>query len=554
IAQLLLTPIPATVPNGFDNVGGADGINASNFASTDDVRNYYGIYFQDDWRATKKLTLNLGLRWDYFEPYREVYGAQANFIPGSPGKGAAFLLPSSRCNNASTPLSPSFLTLLQKDGIALQCSSDSTLGKAQTKNFAPRIGIAYQLKPKLVLRAGYGIFYGALDNTGYGFNLGNNYPFLYNFYFPPADAAHPIVFSNGSIGTLENGFLGVPLTPAAVNAQGLSFSLREFNFATPYTQDVNFAIQYAITPNQTLQIAYVGAFSRHGDTTVSINSPNQILPPGTNPQPYVPYPDFGQGWAQFATEGNSNYNSLQVTLERRFSGGLDFLANYTYSKARSDYIGFDRATGYRAATLPGFGIQGDYALYGNDAPHMIHFSGGYQLPFGAGRRWMRHGRGVLNQMLGGWQMNWILTLQSGQPFTIGCPIGTSSNFGCNALLVPGQDIYAGPHNVNQWLNPKAFAQPPVATTIGQSDLSPLGGAPTQARGPGLHQLDGSLIKEIHIHEEKHLEFRAEFFNLTNTPNFGFPGFLDFTNPVNFSRITSTVNSARQIQFALKFHW
>jgi hypothetical protein len=124
-------------------------------------------------------------------------------------------------------------------------------------------------------------------------------------------------------------------------------------------------------------------------------------------------------------------------------------------------------------------------------------------------------------------------------------------------LVPGQNIYAGPHNVNQWLNPAAFAQPAMATTIGQTDYSPLGGAQTQAHGPGLHRLDFSLFKEFSVSEGKRLEFRAEFFNLTNTPWFAPPAYLDFRNTATFGEINSTKDGPddpRQIQFALKFYW
>ena len=125
------------------------------------------------------------------------------------------------------------------------------------------------------------------------------------------------------------------------------------------------------------------------------------------------------------------------------------------------------------------------------------------------------------------------------------------------MLVPGQNIYSGPHNVNHFLNPQAFAQPLSATTVGQSDFSVLGGAPTQAHGPGYHRLDFSLFKNFQTTEKTRLEFRAEFFNLTNTPQFANPSFLDFTNTQTFGQITSLrdgANDPRQIQFALKFYW
>jgi hypothetical protein len=245
------------------------------------------------------------------------------------------------------------------------------------------------------------------------------------------------------------------------------------------------------------------------------------------------------------------------------------LANFTWSKCRTDAVDLLNATalsGYRAPLLPNFGIQGDYGLCDFDIPHVVHVSGVYELPFGKGERFLPTAHGVTNLILGGWRTNWILTLQDGQPWTVGCVIATSSGLGCNALLVPGQNIYAGPHNVNQWINPAAFTSPPVVQTIGQSDYAPLGGTPSQFLGPGFHRMDISFFKEFRTSERTRLEFRAEIFNLTNTPNFSPPGFsgngvvaapgsLDYTSPSTFGKITSTrdlQNDQREIQFALKF--
>ncbi len=171
-------------------------------------------------------------------------------------------------------------------------------------------------------------------------------------------------------------------------------------------------------------------------------------------------------------------------------------------------------------------------------------------------------------VLGGWSMNWILTLQDGQPFSIGCPIGTTSGFGCWALKVPGEDPNAGPHDVDHWLNAAAFANPAPATTVGQTDYAPLGGNPGNAIGPGFHRMDFSVFKQFRTSERTRLEFRTEVFNLTNHPNFSYPGFgghgvvaapgaLDFTNPSAVGKITSTrdlQNDQREIQLALKFYF
>lgn len=559
MAQLLLTPTASSVPGGYNNVGGTDTTYASNVAGSDDRRNYYGAYLQDDWKVTQKLTVNLGLRWDHTTPYTEAFGAQANFVPGPPGNGAEFLIPKARCNDVNDPLSASFQALTKLDGIAVTCSSNSALSTVSDIDFAPRLGIAYRATHKMVLRASYGIFYGALGGEGYGLNIGNNYPFLYSFtYFNP-DAAHPITYPTGAIGSLETGLSGIEFSPADVNAEGLSLAGRQYNYSNPYYEDYNFAVQYQVTPNQTFDLAYVGNEAHHQATSPATNMPSEILPPGVNPQNYVPFPDFARGSPYETTEANSYYNALQSTVERRVSGGLSFLANYTFSKCRTDWRSMDLSTNgtWRATTLPGFGMKGDYGYCDADVTNLFHFSGTYSLPLGKGRHFLGNGGGVANQVIGGWKLSWIVTMEDGMPFTISCTQSTTSDYGCNPLLVPGQNIYGGPHNVNQWINPAAFTNPPVATSIGQSNFAPLGGSGTQAHGPGEHRLDFSLFKQFPVSESKRFEFRAELFNLTNTPWFANPSYLTFTNANTFGRITSLRdgdNDPREIQLALKFYF
>jgi len=557
LAQLLLTPGPTKVPNGFNNVGGPAFAAASNFAGPDDIRNLYGLYFQDDWKITPKLTLNLGLRWEFFGSVGEKYGAQANFIPKPPGAGAEYLITTRR---KSTPLSPTFLSTLATDGIQLAYSSLPGLVATPTKDFAPRLGFAYQATPKLVARGAYGIFFAGFEDIGGAPDIGENYPFLYDFLFFAPDPAHPMIYPDGSQATLEQGLAGVNLSPTAVNGAGLALQGWQTVYQWPYVQEYNLMFQYQMTSNDSVQLGYLGNNSHHLLSSPGLNTPSVILPPGVDQHPFVPFPDFGIGATYVTSQANSYYHSLQLTYERRLGGGLSMLANYSYSKCRGDesnLLGIGNTLGYRAPHLSGFGIQGDYGLCSEALTNVIHYSGTYQLPLGSGRRFARSAAGAIDQVIGGWSINWILTLEGGFPFTLGCPIPTTSNFGCNALLVPGQNIYAGPHNVNQWLNPNAFANPPAAATIGQTDYAPLGGAPTQAYGPGFHRLDFSAFKTFRTSEGTHLEFRAEFFNLTNRPQFGNPGFLDFTNTSVFGRITSLqdgANDPRQIQFALKFYW
>ena len=567
-AQFVLTPIPASVANGIDDVGGANQVNASSKSQGIAVRNYYGAYGQDEWKVSHKLTLNFGLRYEYYSPYGNRYDAQAMFIPGPPFGGAQYLYPTSRRNDPA--LSAAFTQTLQKDGIALLYARPRDVeGYPRMDNFAPRFGIAYQLTPKLVVRSGYGIFYGGLAYSSGLDHLGtNNYPFLFNFVFREPDPAHPIE-PNNSIGSIENGLLYAPVSAANVTlAQGFNSIGREYRNPTSYVQSTNLAVQYQLTPNQTLQLGYVGTFGRHLDINSGANNVSEILPPTANPLSYAPFPDFGLGFTYTTSQGSSYYNGLQFTYERHFNRGLYLLGDYTWSKCRSDaYDMLESVSFYRASNVPGFGVEGDYGFCDYDIRQAVHFSGGYELPVGKGKRFLTGSRGVANAILGGWVTNFILTLQDGQPFTVPCTVTTAAGVGCDALMVPGQDPIGGKHNVDQWLNPAAFANAPAATSVGQSDLSPLGGAPTQVVGPGFHRLDFSLFKTFATTETTRLEFRAEVFNLTNHPNFANPGFeavyngapvLDFVgNPGHFGQITATrdnPNDPREIQFALKFYF
>ena len=557
IADLLLTPMLSTV-GGVNDVGGMSSFSGSNIAATDDHRWYWGAYFQDDWKVTPNLTLNLGLRWDYFTPYAEINGRQANFIPaGGNGNTGIYYMSNKGCQ---VPRSASFDALLASSNISLDCVSGLTLGNAQKTNFSPRVGFAERVTPSLVLRGGYGIAFGALGNLGYGGTLGTNYPFVYTSTFNSPDSQHPLLLSTGQPATMENAFTTINLEDPTINSgQGLNLYGRQNNFQTPYIQTFNLTVQDQFTQHDSVQVGYVGTVGRHLDNLGYNNSPTEILPPGVNPQNYIPFPSFARNSTYETTNAKSSYNSLQATYEHQLSFGLSVLANYTYSRCLSDqHTQASQNQQFRAEWLPGFGINGDYGLCDTDASNLVHLSGTYDLPFGRGRAFLSDSNRAVDAVLGGWVVNFIYSHQGGQPVTVGCPVATTANgvFGCFANKVPGENPYAGPHNYKQWLNPAAFAQPPVATQISQTDIAALGGGPQNARGPGFNNLDSSVFKNFSFTETLRLQFRAEAFNTTNTPQFGQPGSLNtFNNPTGgFSSITSMRGNPRTLQLALKLFY
>jgi hypothetical protein len=613
IAQFLLPPAPATVANGINYSGGADGVYASNINKTYDAKTYLASYFQDDWKMSSKLTLNLGLRWDYFGPINETNGGQANFVPyGPPDNSPEYIVPAS--GKDVRTLSPSFYNTLAQDHITLVQTNKWGQGLIQTQkyNFAPRVGFAYQVDPKLVVRGGFGLFFNSFENQGYGPNIGENYPFVYNFHYTPVGAdstVYPVSVNTpfatancqsggtpgpGGTATFESGFSCIPFTPANVAAPGLALEGLQFNYQTPRTFSTNLTLQYSITRTLSAQVAYVFTDGSDLQAGVSANNVTSILPKGHSTSDTlasgnneVPFPDFGQGSSYFATVGHSNYNGLQTKLEQQFDNGLTYLLAYTWSKTMSDAA--DELNGgsvgaYRAPDVPGLGPKFDWGLADFNIAQVVHFSGGYELPFGKNKRFLNQG-GLANAIVGGWSGNWIATLQGGQPITLSCPTGTTAGTNCNVLKVAGQSQKlgvkteiptGGSHGEPFWFgNAGAFAQPcedgnPSLPTgcIAQTSLTGyLGGGSSTTTGPGFHRLDVSAFKAFQFSQRYSMQFRAEFFNVLNHPNFNAPNFGgngviaisgsgNYTNP-NFGEIGSTRDAPfdpRQIQFALKLYY
>jgi hypothetical protein len=354
---------------------------------------------------------------------------------------------------------------------------------------------------------------------------------------------------------MENTFGAVNLSDPTLVTGANSFLFgKQYNYLTPLTQTVNLTVQDQFTPRDSISVGYVGTFGRHLDVYGSHNSTTEILPTGVNAQPYSPIPNLAGGSQFLQSIGKTNYSSLQTTYQHQFKNDLVLLANYTYGKCMSDDNGKNGTLSItnqlRAEWLPGFGIGRDFTLCSGDATHLVHVSGEYALPFGRGNRFLSNIPKWADAVIGGWQINYIYTYHSGEPINIGCPVATTSNYGCNANRIPGVNPYAGPHNETQWLNPAAFAQPPKATAIGQTDFSPLGSSANQVRGPGYSDLDSSIFKNFATGKGTSLQFRLETFNTLNNVQFNAPGQLNFKNLTAFSSITGT-GAARTGQLAAK---
>jgi len=606
-AQFLLTPSPSTV-GGLDYVGGPNEVFASNISLSDNGKNYWGTYIQDDWKVSKNLTLNLGLRWDFFGLVYDHYGKQANFVPFGPPTGSPmYIIPQSKNANPSD-FSASFNSLMALDGITPVITNKygKGLGNSQKTNFAPRVGFAYQVTPKLVARGGFGIFYNGFENRGYSPNLGENYPFQFSFDFNHPNDWTPVVYSTpcpagsataGNSATLETGFACIPLAPQLVNAQGLQLRGIQFDYQTPYSMGGNFTLQYELTPTLSVQAGYVTTLGRHLEIFPGSNEPTALFAPGTKltkatPADVVPtpaqgglqFPDFAQG-ASYATNwGSSYYHGLQTNVSKKFASGLNFMLAYTYSKVRSDALdllnGFS-GSGYRGPYIPGVGIHADYGLANFDIRNVLHFSGGYELPFGRGKRFMGNASGIGNSVLGGWAVQWVVNLQGVQPFKIDCPSGTAAGANCYSFVLQGKNprtsLQKRPDGSVAMLNPAAFAQPcqfgvatptPPGCVPETTPAGYLGGAqPSQIAGPGFYRWDLSLFKNFQLTERTRLEFRSEFFNILNHPAFNYPGFggngvnavsgsTDFNN-AHFGEIGSTRDNPldpREIQLALKLYF
>jgi outer membrane receptor protein involved in Fe transport len=487
------------------------------------TRNYETGYFaQDDWRVNRRLTLNLGLRYDlYTWPY-ETHNLQANF-----------------------DLATGQLVLPGTNGYP------KSLINTDTNNFAPRIGFAYSATSdgKTVIRGGYGIFYfldrGGIDNQlaqnppfsgeaqfkyedGFRFNLGGAAP-----NSPPGSNPNPTnVNPNGLPG---KGPLNVNLA-APTNVNVIAYPKNDVN---SYAQQYNLQFQHELSNNTSLSLAYVGTRGVNLMSLFQSNRQEYNTPSGT-----FPYPGLGNVNTNI-TNGTSHYNGLQVDLQRRLSSGVQFNAAYSWSHTIDDSPGtLDNQSDY----IDLFNFRHERANSLLDIRHRFVLNSILELPFGRGKMWGGNFNGFEQAIAGGWQILPILTLQSGMPFDI---FDKKNSPHTRPNLVGPLRQLNGIANTsanNTWFDTTAFVDPPSA---GGVYLAP-GNTPRDPfNGPARKFLDLTVTKNFKITERVNTEFRSAFYNITNSPQFSAP--TGDLNDGNFGRVKSIIlSSERQIEFALRF--
>ncbi len=475
------------------------------------IRTFSG-FLMDDWKATNRLTLNLGVRYDLVTPPFEVRDRERSF---DLNKGVlVFAKPGSWRDRAFNDL--------------------------KKNDFAPRIGLAYTLTPKTVIRSAYGMFWAYEDNLS-GLGAGG-YPWAISAVYP-SDQINPSSAINLDRGVPPNWIQFSPTAPPNLGVRGID------NFKPAYIQQWNFTLEREIG-SVLLGASYVG---NKGTKLARYLQRNQPLPGPGNINDRRPYPGYGTV-SMVESSGNSIYHGLLLKAEKRFSRGLSFLASYTFSKAIEDSgsPALDSTSAGSDQPQDPRNLRAERGLSPHDVRNRFIVSYTYELPFGKGRPYMSNASKLAETVLGGWQVNGITVLQSGRHETIGVSFDASntgsSNYRANALRSP--DLPSSQRTVSRYFDTSAFAIP-APYTYGNAGRNTV-------EGPGQVNFDFSLFKNFRLRERagnfgnNEIQFRAEFFNLLNTPQFQIPNRLVGTP--QFGSITDVVNYGRQIQLALKFRF
>lgn len=518
---------------------------------------YMAGYVQDDWKATRKLTVNIGLRYDLFYPRYEKENNLSSFDPTVPNPGAGGR--------------PGALVFL---GDGPGRDGRRSFSDTYYRNFGPRLGLAYQLFNRTALRAGYGIYYAAGNNVaGLRDSLSQTYGFSANPVFQTLDAGVTPAF-NWDGGFPQN-FARPPfINPTAANGQDVRI-LQRNDGRPPYFQNWTFMVQQEVSSRISLEVGYLGTKgSRLGSglvrlnqvdpaylslgslLTQSITSPSaaaaNIYPPyagftGSVAQALRPYPQYLDVWDRADASGSSTYHALQTQLVVRAFEGLDVQAAYTWAKTLSDT---DVMAGGGPTGQNAYNRSLEKAVATTDVPQTFAIGYSYELPIGPGKP-LLNSRGVAGRILGGWIFTGI------QQYSVGIPIVLTANNTLplfNTVLRPNalagvrrQMGDSGFDPASQfWINRSAFTVP-GPMLFGTSARSY-----TDLRAPNFYNENFGLMKKINLNERFVLTLRGEFFNAFNRVIFGSPQ-ANVSN-ANFGRITAQSNQPRQGQVALRLEF
>ena len=527
------------------------------------------FYVSDDWKVSKRLTLNVGLRWEVAGAQTEAHGVSSSFSPTLANPGAD-----------GYPGALAFLSDVHR----------SSFQQAYYGEISPRFGFAYQINNRLVLRGGYSLMYEPPIANAFGEALtagfSNSNSIQQKGIFPALN--------------WDNGYPAYPFTlpdkdPAQLNGNGISY-VPANSTRQPYAQNFTFGLQYLLGDKTILQANYVATrgsrlnsggyqnmnqlnpkyLSVYGDALAGALSdlpktcptcPAVPLPyPSFDPsqsvaQALLPYPQFAGGGVSniYAYVGKSSYNALQVTATRRLAKGLGFLISYSFQKTLSNTDGANYY--YGGSVQDVYNRKLDKSVAGFDHTQCLRLTWIYELPLGKGQRWINKG-GVVNAILGGWSLTGNQQYQSGDPLSISAGVDTSSYLFQNGFGTIRGDVVSGvpltvPHSGKpdvasgtgvQYLNPKAFTSPPM--TASGSTILQLGNSPRffgNLRGPYQPSENFGIFKRFHFGEARFFELRMDAFNAFNRSGMGNP---DTTiGSPTFGQITDVASGPRQLQLA-----
>ncbi len=535
-------------------LGLADSASYTSRYPTNVHSSYTAAYLQDDFKATSKLTLNLGARWDVFVPFVEV------------NNNIAFLNTS-----LANPAAGGIAGAMQQPGSCSGCAGSDRVADIHWRYVAPRLGIAYAPNQKTVLRAGVSVTFLNAGASEFGVT-GVRYQ-MSNGLVPQATYTSLDSGFTPGYGSIDRPFpvpAKAPFDASVANGQNVSYMGRESG-RVPYTTAWMFGIQRELPGQIMLSASYVGNRTVRAPSTLeNINQvPPQYLALGSllqkdiySPEavaagltaPYAgytgtvrqalrPYPQYRYITSLFDLSGSGEYNALQMTLQKRLSAGLDFMASYTASRFYSNTS---------SSPLDTYNRSREWGLDSSDQPHSLVVSGIYELPFGPGKK-LLNVKGIAGHILGGWQAGYVLRYASGAPIGFGAsnllPIsGNGNRPNAVAGVNPCRDRSNFDPATDSMFNSAAFSQPADYT---------FGNAPAvygNCRGFPLFNEDVNVAKSVKFSESVNLEFRAEFFNVFNRVQFstGDTGYSPSNS--NFGFVGSQANSPRSGQFALRLHF